>query len=72
MKKKFKLENLDCAHCAQKMEDGIKKIEGVIDCSVSFFSQKLMIEADDSVFEDVLGKAEAVVKKIHADTEIVK
>ena len=42
MKKKFKLENLDCAHCAQKMEDEINKLEGV-KASISFMAQKLTL-----------------------------
>ena len=49
MKKKFKLIDLDCANCAAKMEDAIRKIDGVTDASVSFMTQKMMIEADDEV-----------------------
>ena len=42
MKKKFKLTDLDCANCAAKMEDAIKKIPGIRDASVSFMTQKIM------------------------------
>ena len=45
MKKKFKLEDLDCANCAAKMEDAIKKIPGVNDAVVSFMTQKMTIDA---------------------------
>ena len=45
MKKKFKLTDLDCANCAAKMEDAIRKIEGVENASVSFMTQKMTIEA---------------------------
>lgn len=45
MKKKFKLIDLDCANCAAKMEDAIKKIEGVEDATVSFMTQKMTITA---------------------------
>ena len=48
MKKKFKLQDLDCANCAAKMEEAIKKIEGVSDATVSFMAQKDDLEADDS------------------------
>ena len=41
MKKKFKLQDLDCANCAAKMEEAIKKIDGVNDASVSFMMQKI-------------------------------
>lgn len=47
MKKIFKLEDLDCANCAAKMEDAIRKIEGVDAVSVNFLSQKLTLEASD-------------------------
>ena len=41
MKKKYKLQDLDCAHCAAKMEEAIKKIDGVNDAAISFMTQKL-------------------------------
>ena len=47
MKKKFKLEDLDCANCAAKMEEAIKKIPGVNDANVSFMAQKMTIDAED-------------------------
>ena len=47
MRKKFKLEDLDCANCAAKMEERIRKIDGVNDASVSFMTQKMMIDAAD-------------------------
>ena len=43
MKKVFKLQDLDCANCARKMEDAIKKIDGVQDASVSFMTQKMTL-----------------------------
>ena len=45
MKKVFKLDELDCANCARKMEDLIKAIDGVDFASVNFFAQKLTLEA---------------------------
>ena len=50
MKKKFKLEDLDCANCAAKMEEAIKKIGGVRDANVSFLAQKMTIDAEDDKF----------------------
>lgn len=67
MKKKFVLENLDCAHCAAKMEEAIKKIDGVNDASVSFILQKLTIDAEDSVFDEVLKKAAEACRKVEPD-----
>ena len=71
MKKKFKLENLDCANCAAKMETAINKIEGVTSANISFMTQKLTIEADDEKFDDIVKEADSICRKIHPDTRIV-
>ena len=60
MKKKFKLQDLDCANCAAKMEEAIKKIEGVSDATVSFMTQKMTIEADDSRFDESMKEVVSV------------
>ena len=54
MKKKFKLQDLDCANCAAKMEEAIKRIEGVADANVSFMTQKMTIEAEESRFDEIM------------------
>lgn len=71
MKKKFKLENLECAHCAAKMEEGIKKIPGVNEASISFMTQKLTVDADDDKFEEVMKEAAAVCAKVEPDCKIL-
>lgn len=71
MKKTFKLIDLDCANCAAKMEDAVKKIDGVENASVSFMTQKMTIEADDVRFDDVVKEAVKVCKKVEPDCEIV-
>ena len=70
MKKTFKLEDLDCANCAAKMENHIQKIDGVISASVSFMAQKLLLEVDDDKFDAVLKDAVKVAKKVEPDFEI--
>lgn len=60
MKKKFKLTDLDCANCAAKMEEAIKKIEGVSNATVSFMTQKMTVEADDSRFDEIMKEIVAV------------
>jgi len=72
MKKIFRLEELDCANCAAKMEREINRLEEVKSVTVSFMTQKLTIEAEDQVFETALNKAEAVIKKIEPDCRIIK
>ncbi|MBQ8448608.1 MAG: heavy-metal-associated domain-containing protein [Clostridia bacterium] len=71
MKKVFKLEDLDCAHCAAKMQDAIAKIDGVKAVSINFLMQKMTLEADDAVFENVLKKAQKAIKKVEPDCRIV-
>lgn len=70
MKKKFKLIDLDCANCAAKMEEGIKKISGVKDASVSFMTQKLVLEADDDRFDVIMKEVVAVCAKVEPDCKI--
>ena len=70
MKKKFKLIDLDCANCAAKMEEGIKKISGVKDASVSFMTQKLVLEADDDRFDEIMKEVVAVCAKVEPDYKI--
>ncbi len=71
MKKTFKLVDLDCANCAAKMEDAIKKIDGVTSASVSFMSQKMTIEADDAIFDEVVGKAVKTISKVEPDCRVI-
>lgn len=70
MKKKFKLTDLDCANCAAKMEDGIKKLDGVNDASVSFMMQKMTIDADDARFDEIMKQVVEICKKIEPDCVI--
>ena len=71
MKKKFKLQDLDCANCAAKMEDLIKKIDGVNDASVSFMTQKMMVDADDARFDGIMKEVVKVCAKVEPDSKIL-
>ena len=71
MRKKFKLEDLDCANCAAKMEEGIKKIDGVNDASVSFLTQKMTIDADEARFDDIMKEVVSVCAKVEPDCRIL-
>ncbi|MDO4304227.1 MAG: cation transporter [Bacillota bacterium] len=71
MKKKFKLEDLDCANCAAKMEEAIKKIDGVNDANVSFLAQKMTIDAVDEKFDDIMKEVVAVCAKVEPDCKIL-
>ncbi|MDE6951640.1 MAG: cation transporter [Lachnospiraceae bacterium] len=71
MKKKFKMEDLDCANCAAKMEEAIKKIDGVSDANVSFMAQKMTIEAADDRFDEIMKEVAAVCAKVEPDCKIL-
>ncbi len=70
MKKQFKLQDLDCANCAAKMETAIKKLDGVHDATVSFLTQKLTLDAEDDRFEEILDQVVKVCKKVEPDCVI--
>ncbi len=72
MKKRFKLEELDCAHCASKMEKAINALDGVNSATVNFMQQKLTIDCDDDSFYEIMDKVEKEIKKIEPDCSIVR
>ena len=71
IKKTFTLEDLECAHCAAKMETAIGKLDGVVSATISFMTQKLTVEADEKDFDKILKEAQKAIKKIEPDCRIV-
>lgn len=67
MKKKYELEDLDCANCAAKLEDAIKKIDGVNDATVSFMAQRLTIDIDDDRFDAVMKEVKKTCDRLEPD-----
>ena len=72
MKKKFNLQDLDCANCSAKMEEAIKKIDGVNDASVNFMSQKMMVDAADDRFEAIMDEVVKICAKVEPDCIILR
>lgn len=72
MKKTFKLQDLDCANCAAKMERGIAKIDGVKQANVNFLTQRMTIEADDERFEEIMDQVVKTCKKVEPDCVILR
>ena len=70
MKKTYKLENLDCANCAARMENAVRRIDGVQSVAVSFMAQKLVLEADEAGFEEIFRQVVKACKKVEPDCEI--
>ena len=71
MKKIYKMQNVDCAHCAMKMQNEIAKIEGVTSASLNFLTQRLTLEFDESKGAEILEQARKACKKIDSDAEII-
>lgn len=71
MKKVFQLQDLDCANCAAKMEEAIRKLDGVTAVTVSFIQQKLTIEAADEQFDAIMKQVVKTCRKIEPDCTVV-
>lgn len=72
MKKTYKLQDLDCANCAAKMEDAIGRLDSVTSARVNFMTQKLTIEAEPSNLDSVLDEAQRICSGIEPDCVIVR
>ena len=70
MKKNYILEDLDCANCAAKIEEGVNNIEGVKECSVSFVTEKMIVEIEEENEKEIEKEIKKVVKKIEPDTTL--
>ena len=71
MKKVFKIE-VDCANCANLVEEAAKKVPGVKDASVVFMTQKMKLDIEDDADADaVLAAVLKAAKKVEPDFEIL-
>ena len=70
MTRTFILEDLDCAHCAQKIQDAVAKIAGVSDCKVTFLTQKLVYNVEDDKNEAVEKEMRKIVKSTEPDVTV--
>lgn len=70
MKSKFKIEGLDCANCASELERAIQKLDGVESASISFITQKMVLEHDEERKEEIMQKIKKVIKKEEPDVTI--
>ena len=67
MKKTYKME-VDCANCAAKMEDAIRKIEGVHDARVNFMTQKLVLDCEEDRLDAILKEAMKACHRVDSDS----
>lgn len=71
MKRAYQMLDLDCMHCAERMQTAIAKIDGVQSVRVSYLAQKLTIEADEDRFDAIMEEAVKCVKSVDAGCGIV-
>lgn len=69
MKLKYSLKGLDCAHCAQKIEDQLNKLDYVNECNIAFATTTLFLDVDENSFNEE--KIKQVVCSIEPDVELV-
>lgn len=62
MKRVYKIQGLDCAACAAKLERKLSKVKGVSDVNVDFMLQKTFVETDQDQLEEVFEEAEKVIR----------
>lgn len=69
MKKVIKLEGLCCANCAAKIEEGVKKLDGVKEASLSFMTQRLVMEVEDGREDEMVEAARKIADKIEPEAD---
>lgn len=67
MRKIIKLEGLCCANCAAKIEEGVKKLAGVKEASLSFMTERLTMEVEDDKAEELVEAARKIAAKIEPE-----
>ena len=72
MKKIFRLEGLDCANCAAKIQEGICKLDGVSKATVNFLTTKLTIECEDDKADSIVDSAKMIINKLEPDVVMWK
>ena len=70
MKKVIAMQDLDCANCAAKMEQAIRKIDGVQSCSINFMLQRMTLELNDENSAEIINQIKAAVKKVEPDCRL--
>ena len=70
MKSKFKIKGLDCARCAMDLERVIEKIDGVDKVNINFMTEKMEVEYNEAIKEEIIQKIKKVIKKEEPDVTI--
>lgn len=71
MKKVYRLQDLDCANCAAKMERAINKLPGVEEAVISFLTQRMTIVAEEENLPEILNQAQKAISKVEPNCKIL-
>ena len=69
MKYVFKIKGIDCANCAAELERKIQKMDGVNSASISFMTEKMILEINENE-DDILKKVLKLIKKDEPDATV--
>ena len=69
MKKTFRLEGLDCANCAAKMERAIEKLDGVDNVTINFMTTKMIIEGQDDKMPTIISEVDKIIQMENSNRE---
>ncbi|MCL2497414.1 MAG: cation transporter [Symbiobacteriaceae bacterium] len=72
MKKSFKLEGLNCAHCAGQIEEGVAKLDGVTHVTMNFATTRLTIEGENDKMDNIVAAAMTIIKQVEPHIEVKK
>lgn len=72
MTRTYRLDEIDCANCARKLQDALCRLDGVESARVNFLTQKLLLTAADEDFADVERRAVALVADVEPDCEVLR
>ncbi len=70
MKSRFKIKGLDCANCANELERSLQKVAGIQSVTISFITQKMELEYDETKKEEIIQKVKKVIKKEEPEVRI--
>lgn len=70
MKNKFKIKGLDCANCAARIERELNELDGVNEATISFMTERLVIDCSDEKKAEVIEKVKKFIKEEEPDVTI--
>ena len=72
MRRIFKVENVDCANCALKMQNNILKIEGISNATLNFLTQRLTVEFEDKKLSTIIDELQTACRKVDRAVNVIR